>query len=105
MCVPEAKMHVPVATSALQGSIKIVEPARRDATGVVAGIWGSADIVYALGVETGDFSYLRGTNADVRDGVPTKRNKGNRGSLRRAADAHYGKLPGAIARRAREEVA
>ena len=70
----------------------------------IAGYWGSADIFYALGVETGDFSYLRGHN-EGRGSLAgfqrpeTRRNKGNRGSLRKAADEHYPKLADAIARR------
>ena len=70
----------------------------------IAGYWGSTDILYALGVETGDFSYLRGSNVGKGSLAgfqhpPTRRNKGNRGSLRKAADQHYPKLAEAIARR------
>jgi len=102
-CVPSAKADVPVATAALQGSIKVVEPARQDGD-VIAGIWGSTDIFYALAVETGDHGYLKGfsqgraSQAGFKR-VETWRNKGNRGSLRKAADEHYPDLPKAISER------
>ena len=72
----------------------------------IAGYWGSTDITYALGVETGDFSYLRGSN-EGRGSLagfkrpPTRRNKGNQGSLRKATDEHYPRLGKAIAGRIR----
>ena len=80
-----------------RGVFKIVEPARKDG-GEIAGVWGSTDINYALAIETGDFSYLQGQPSDG-ERVETRKNKGNRGSLRKAADQHYRELPDAIARR------
>ena len=100
-CVPAAKADVPVATAALQGSIKVVEPARKETGGEIAGLWGSTDIMYALAVETGDFGYLKGQRSDGKPFVETRRNKGRRGSLRKAADDHYKDLAGEIARRIR----
>jgi len=101
-CVPDAMADVPYATGALQGSIKVVEYAREDGR-EIAGIWGSTDIFYALGVETGDYGYLKGFSQDKESTAgfkrpTTKRNKGRRGSLRKAADKHYPDLPKAIAR-------
>ena len=96
-CVGTSKGDVPVASASYQGSIRIVEPARKDG-GEIAGVWGSTDINYALAIETGDFSYLQGQPSDG-ERVETRKNKGNRGSLRKAADQHYRELPDAIARR------
>ena len=99
-CVGDAKEDAPVATASYQGSIRIVEPAEQVGD-EIAGIWGSTDINYALALETGDFSYLRGLAPEDTERVATRRNKGNRGSLRKSADKNYGNLPGAIARRMR----
>ncbi len=97
-CLPTAKDDVPVATSAYHGSIKVVEKARK-VGGEIAGIWGSTDINYALAIETGDRSYLRGSGLTEKGEkrVPTHRNKGNHGSLRKAADRHYKDLAKTIA--------
>jgi len=100
-CVKGAKRDVPRATASYQGSIRIVEPARVVGNDV-AGYWGSTDINYALAIETGDFGYLRdadllGDEPDHR--VPTRANKGNRGSLRKMADRYYPGLPAEIRRR------
>lgn len=100
VAIPEAKEDVPVASAAYQGSIKIVEPAKKDGT-EIAGVWGSTDILYGLGVETGDFSYLKGSPAGLEGAkrVPTRKNEGNRNSLRKAADIHYPSVVKRIARR------
>ena len=100
-CVNDAKSDVPVATASLQGSIKIVDPGGKDAGGVIAGVWGSTDINYALAIETGNFAYLRGQKSSAKLSVPTRRNRGRRGSLRRAADQNYPNLQPAIRRRIR----
>ena len=98
LCVSDSKQTVPVATAALQGGIKVSQPARKDGD-EIAGIWGSHDVFYALAIETGDRSYLRGMSRNSTAGmgkVQTKRNKGRRNSLRDAADTHYPELAGAI---------
>ena len=94
-CVGTGKEDVPVASATYQGSIRIVEPAAEHGDEIY-GVWGSVDVNYALAIETGDFSYLKGLPNQSRQSVPTRKNKGNRGSLRKAADQHYPDLPSAI---------
>ena len=97
-CINSSKGDVPVASASYQGSIMVQEPAEIQ-SGEVSGVWGSVDLNYALGVETGDYSYLKGQPSE-KDGksVPTRKNKGHRGSLRKAADEHYPDLAPEIAR-------
>ena len=94
-CVRDALDNVPVATAALQGSIKVHQDARKEGD-EIAGIWGSHDIFYALAVETGDRSYLSDVPKQDKEKdeppVPTRRNKGNRNFLRGAADRYYPEL-------------
>lgn len=98
-CIATAKEDVPVATATYQGSIRVVEAA--DERGdEVYGVWGSVDVNYALAIETGDFSYLKGVK-QTGPRAETRRNKGSRGSLRKAADQHYPDLPRAISERMR----
>ena len=99
-CVTEAFGDVPYASGTLQGSIKPHEQANDlfgDNNGDLYGIWGSHDVVYALAIETGEFGYLESVKAETAgEWKPTTRNKGVRGSLRRAADKHYKDLAGEI---------
>jgi len=99
--VVDAKEDVPVATASYQGSIRIVEPADKHGD-EIAGVWGSTDINYALGLETGDFSYLAGAQplgGESANRVETRRNKGHRGSLRKSADRNYPNLADEIRKR------
>lgn len=70
----------------------------------IAGYWGSTDVIYALAVETGNASYLKGSNEGKGSLAgfkrpETRRNKGHHNSLRNSADEHYPKLAKAISRR------
>ncbi len=99
--IVDAKSDVPVATASYQGSIRIVEPAEEHGD-EISGIWGSTDINYALGLETGDFDYLTGARplgGESSTRVETRRNKGKRGSLRKSSDKNYPNLADEIRKR------
>ena len=76
-CVEDAQPNTPVVTGNLRRSIKIQELAQQRGD-TVSGLWGSADVNYALWVETG---------ARGRPGV---------NMLRGAASKEYPKLSGRI---------
>ena len=79
-CVRSAIPLAPIKTGALRGSIRMI-PAREVRTGVIAGLWGSFNINYAIFQELGTI-YMSGKRF-----------------LRRAANRHYGQLRAAIGRR------
>ncbi len=81
-CVVDAQANTPVLTGNLRRSIKPQEPAHEEGD-VVVGVWGSADVDYALPVEVGS------------------RGRPGRNMLRNAADKNYPRLEETIAKRLR----
>ena len=76
-CVEEAQPNTPVDTGNLRRSERIIESAT-EKNGVIAGLWGSADVDYAIHVEIG---------TATREGVFM---------LTNAANSQYPTLPGRI---------
>ena len=116
-CVVDAQRNVPVVTGTLRRSITIHQLATKTKD-TVAGVWGSADVVYALAVETGNRADVKRTDSTRegggerggaargrRTGPPLKvtagKNTGNRNFLRGAADKEYPDLGGRIRGRLR----
>ena len=81
-CVVDAQADTPVLSGTLRRSEKIQEPAHEEGD-VVVGVWGSADVDYALPVEAG------------------ARGRPGRNMLRNAADKNYPRLEETIAKRLR----
>ena len=106
-CVADAQDNVPFATGTLFRSIKTGENGVEIKGDTIVGEWGSFDVNYAIGVETGNRSLIVSVDSDPDGGGArgkrgstgggprrgTVRNAGNKGFLRGAADRHYGELP------------
>ena len=91
-CVVDAKQNVPVVTAVLQGSLRMSDPPVEQNGESLRGQWGSFDVNYALAVELGDGS-LAGPDSGLPDApVSGRKNTGNKGFLRGAADKEYPKL-------------
>ena len=91
-----SKTTVPVVTATLQGSIRL-EPAEHRGNEVV-GRFGSFDVNYALGIETGDRSKIPPGALTPPIGPPVgRRNTGRRHFLRDAAATEYPKFKRRIA--------
>ena len=105
-CVEDAQANVPVRTGNLKRSIKPQEPAHEE-RGVVVGVWGSADVNYALAVEVGTTGGSIQVKAHTRKGRSLRAHsrqtspRRGRNMLRNAADKNYPRLEETIAKRLR----
>ena len=89
--VDDAKTNVPVLSATLQGSLRLEPAAER--RGTVVGRFGSFDVNYALGIETGDRSKIPPGALTPPIGPPRgRRNTGNRHFLGNAARREYPKF-------------
>ena len=97
-CLKEAREGVPLVTGTLEGSIQAWQPAQPGDSGPILGVWGSADVNYALAIELGDRSLIPAGSQPPRPPARgTPRNTGNKGFLRAAADKYYPTLAERIA--------
>ena len=114
-CVRSAQENTPVLTGNLRRSIKIQDLAAEERN-VISGLWGSADVNYALAIEAGLMSRTVNVQAHTRKLKSGKvqqvsahtRNQTARPGvymLRNAADQHYPSLRSRIASRVRNQLA
>lgn len=115
-CVAEAQPNTPYVTGNLRRSIKIQELAKQERE-TVAGLWGSADVDYALAVESGTdggpvqvSAHTRqikrtGTTQSVRAHTRETNPRPGVNMLRNAADSNYKNLAPKIKANLRNKIA